>query len=68
MHVVTNDYSGQFPLGLSVGVVREVIPQAGFLEVRIEANLDLSTLEVVQVLKHERPEIEKQALALMRKK
>lgn len=68
MHVVTNDFTGQFPLGLAVGVVREVIPQAGFLEVRIEANLDLSTLEVVQVLQHKRPEIEKQALALMRKK
>lgn len=68
MHVVTNDFTGQFPLGLAVGVVREVIPQAGFLEVRIEANLDLSTLEVVQVLQHKRPEIEKQALALMRKR
>lgn len=68
MHVVTNDYSGQFPLGLDVGVVREVIPQAGFLQVRIEANLDLSTLEVVQVLQHRRPEIEKQALSLLRKK
>jgi rod shape-determining protein MreC len=68
MHVVTNDYSGQFPLGLAVGVVREVIPQAGFLQVRLEANLDLSTLEVVQVLKHTRPEVEQQALALRGKK
>jgi rod shape-determining protein MreC len=68
MHVITNDFTGQFPLGLSVGVVREVVPQAGFLEVRIEANLDLTGLEVVQVLKHKRPGIEKQALALMRKK
>jgi rod shape-determining protein MreC len=68
MHVVTNDYSGQFPLGLAVGVVREAIPQAGFLQVRIEANLDLSTLEVVQVLLHRRPELEQQALALIRKK
>jgi rod shape-determining protein MreC len=67
MHVVTNDYSGQFPLGLTVGVVRETIPQAGFLQVRLEANLDLSTLEVVQVLQHARPEIERQA-AEMRKK
>jgi rod shape-determining protein MreC len=68
MHVITNDYSGQFPLGLAVGVVREVIPQAGFLEVRIEANLDLSTLEVVQVLQHKRPELEQAALALLKKK
>ena len=68
MHVITNDYSGQFPLGLDVGVVRETIPQAGFLEVRIEANLDLSTLEVVQVLQHRRPEIEEQALALLKKR
>lgn len=68
MHVVTSDYTGQFPVGLSVGVVRETIPQAGFLQVRIEANLDLSTLEVVQVLQHKRPEIEEQALKLLRKK
>lgn len=68
MQVITNDYSGQFPLGLAVGVVREAIPQAGFLQVRIEANLDLSTLEVVQVLQHKRPELEQQALALIRKK
>lgn len=68
MHVLTSDYTGQFPLGLAVGVVREVIPQAGFLQVRLEANLDLSTLEVVQVLKHVRPEVEQQALALLRKK
>ena len=68
MHVVTNDFSGQYPLGLSVGVVRETIPQAGFLQVRIEANLDLSTLEVVQVLQHARPEIEAKAIALLRKK
>jgi rod shape-determining protein MreC len=68
MHVITNDYSGQFPLGLAVGVVRETIPQAGFLQVRIEASLDLSTLEVVQVLQHKRPEIEEQALALLKKK
>ncbi len=68
MHVVTNDYSGQFPLGLAVGVVRETIPQAGFLQVRIEANLDLLTLEVVQVLMHKRPELEKEALALLKRK
>jgi rod shape-determining protein MreC len=67
MHVVTNDYTGQFPLGLSVGVVRETIPQAGFLQVRIEANLDLSTLDVVQVLQHRRPEIEQQAIAMRKK-
>ncbi|MCB9893726.1 MAG: rod shape-determining protein MreC [Planctomycetes bacterium] len=68
MHVITNDYSGQLPLGLTIGVVRETIPQAGFLEVRIEASLDLSTLEVVQVLQHKRPELEEQALALLKKK
>ncbi len=68
MHVVTNDFSGQFPLGLDVGVVRETIPQAGFLQVRIEANLDLLTLEVVQVLLHKRPELEQEALKLARKK
>ncbi|MCB9932942.1 MAG: rod shape-determining protein MreC [Planctomycetes bacterium] len=68
MYVITNDYSGQFPLGLAVGVVREAIPQAGFLQVRIEANMDLATLEVVQVLQHRRPELEQQALQLMRKK
>lgn len=68
MHVVTSDYSGQFPLGLSVGVVRETIPQAGFLQVRIESNLDLSTLEVVQVLMHERPPLEKQAIELAKKR
>lgn len=67
MHVVTSDYSGQFPLGLSVGVVRETIPQAGFLQVRIEANIDLSTLEVVQVLMHQRPPLEKQAIELRKK-
>lgn len=68
MHVLTNDYSGQFPLGLSVGVVRETIPQAGFLQVRIEANLDLYTLEVVQVLLHKRPQIEEEALKLLKRK
>lgn len=68
MHVVTNDYSGQYPVGLAVGVVRETIPQAGFLQVRMEANLDLLTLEVVQVLLHKRPELEKQAMALIRRK
>jgi rod shape-determining protein MreC len=68
MHVVTNDYSGRFPLGLHVGVVREVIPQAGFLQVRIEANLDLKTLEVVQVLLHERPALEDEALRLLRRR
>ena len=68
MHVVTSDYTGQFPVGLSVGVVRETIPQAGFLQVRLEANLDLSTLEVVQVLQHKRPQIEEQALKLLRRK
>lgn len=68
MHVVTSDYSGQFPLGINVGVVRETIPQAGFLQVRIESNLDLSTLEVVQVLLHERPPLEKQAVELSKKR
>jgi rod shape-determining protein MreC len=68
MHVVTNDYSGLFPLGLAVGVVRETIPQAGFLQVRIEANLDLRTLEVVQVLLHERPALEEEALKLLRRR
>lgn len=67
MSVVTNDFSGQFPLGLSVGEVREVIPQSGFLQVRIEAWLDLPSLEIVQVLLHERPSIEQQAMALVRK-
>jgi rod shape-determining protein MreC len=68
MHVVTNDYSGRFPLGLSVGVVRETIPQAGFLQVRLEANLNLRTLDVVQVLLHERPELEQEALRLLRRR
>ena len=68
MHVVTSDYTGQYPLGLAVGVVRETIPQAGFLQVRIEAGLDLSTLEVVQVLQHKRPDLEEQALALIKRK
>jgi rod shape-determining protein MreC len=68
MHVVTNDYGGRFPLGLHVGVVREVIPQAGFLQVRLEANLDLKTLEVVQVLLHERPSLEDEALRLLRRR
>ncbi|MBX3475338.1 MAG: rod shape-determining protein MreC [Planctomycetes bacterium] len=67
MRVLTGDFSGQFPVGLNVGVVREVIPQAGFLQVRIEADLDLASLDVVQVLLHTRPEFEAQALALMRK-
>jgi len=68
MHVVTNDYSGQFPLGLHVGIVRETIPQAGFLQVRLEASLDLLTLEVVQVLLHTRPELEQEALRLLRRR
>jgi len=51
-----------------VGEVREVIPQSGFLQVRIEAYLDLSSLEVVQVLLHERPTLEQQAVQLLRKK
>ncbi len=67
MLVVTNDFSGHFPLGLSVGVVRETIPQAGFLQVRVESNLDLLTLEVVQVLLHKRPEFEREALDLLRR-
>lgn len=68
MVVLTNDFSGQFPLGLAVGEVREVIPQSGFLQVRIEAFLDLPGLEVVQVLLHERPSIEQQAVQLVRRK
>ncbi|CAG0979317.1 Cell shape-determining protein MreC [Planctomycetaceae bacterium] len=68
MAVVTNDFSGQFPLGLAVGEVREVIPQSGFLQVRIDAWLDLDSLEIVQVLLHERPGIEQQAVQLIRKK
>lgn len=68
MQVVTSDYSGQYPLGLYVGIVRETIPQAGFLQVRLEAGLDLVNLEVVQVLLHKRPELEKQALALLKRK
>ena len=67
MAVLTNDFSGQFPLGLAVGEVREVIPESGFLQVRIEAWLDLPSLEIVQVLLHERPGIEQQAMQLMRK-
>jgi cell shape-determining protein MreC len=67
MRVLTNDFSGQFPPGLYVGIVREVIPQAGFLQVRIEAGLDLAPLKVVQVLLHKRPELEDQALALLKK-
>jgi len=65
--VLTGDFSGQFPAGLNVGVVREVIPQAGFLQVRIEADLDLADLDVVEVLLHRRPDLEAQAVALMRK-
>jgi rod shape-determining protein MreC len=65
--VLTSDFSGQFPPGLNVGVVREVIPQAGFLQVRLEADLDLARLDVVQVLLHRRPELEAQALALLRR-
>ncbi len=68
MKVLTNDFSGQYPLGLAVGEVREVIPQAGFLQVRIEAYLDLDALDVVQVLLHERPTLEQQAMQLLRKK
>jgi len=68
MRITTNDFSGQFPPGLAVGEVREVIPQSGFLQVRIEAYLDLSSLEVVQVLLHERPTLEQQAVQLLRKK
>lgn len=67
MRVLTGDFSGQFPGGLNVGAVREVIPQAGFLQVRIEAELELVRLDVVQVLLHKRPELETQALALLRK-
>lgn len=67
MRVLTGDFSGQFPPGLNVGQVREVIPQAGFLQVRIEADIDLANLEVVQVLLHKRPDLEAQALALLRR-
>lgn len=67
MRVLTNDFSGQMPAGLFVGVVREVIPQAGFLQVRIEAGLNLDGLTVVQVLLHKRPDLETQALELLRK-
>lgn len=67
MAVLTNDFSGQFPLGLAVGEVRAVVPQSGFLQVRIEAFLDLASLEIVQVLLHERPALEQQAVQLLRK-
>ena len=66
MIVVTSDFAGNYPLGLWVGTVREVIPQSGFLQVRIEAGLDLSRLEVVQILLHRRPAIESQAIKLLR--
>ncbi|MCF6227074.1 MAG: rod shape-determining protein MreC [Planctomycetes bacterium] len=66
--VLTNDFSGQFPAGLYVGVVREVIPQAGYLQVRIEAGLELTGMEIVQVLKHKRPTLEQEAKKLLRKK
>lgn len=68
MKVLTNDFSGQYPPGLAVGEVREVIPQAGFLQVRIEAYLDLDSLDVVQVLLHDRPTLEQQAMQLLRRK
>ncbi|MCC6464189.1 MAG: rod shape-determining protein MreC [Planctomycetes bacterium] len=68
MAVLTSDYGGHFPLGLAVGTVREVIPQAGFLQVRLEAGLNLASLDVVEVLLHRRPELEQQALALLRRK
>ncbi len=68
MLVVTNDRTGQFPMGLTIGTVREVIPQSGFLQVRIDANLDLARMDVVQVLQHKRPSIEEQALALRKRK
>ncbi|MBK9973529.1 MAG: rod shape-determining protein MreC [Planctomycetes bacterium] len=67
MRVLTSDFTGQFPAGLNVGIVREAIPQAGFLQVRLEADLDLEGLDVVQVLLHKRPELEAQAVALMKK-
>lgn len=67
MRVLTSDTTGQFPPGLNVGVVREAIPQSGFLQVRIEAGIDLAKLDVVQVLLHRRPDIEAQALALLKK-
>lgn len=65
--VLTGDFSGQFPAGLNVGQVREVIPQAGFLQVRIEADLDLARIDVVQVLLHKRPDLEAQAMNMMRR-
>lgn len=68
MRVLTSDYTGAFPHGLSVGIVREVIPQSGSLQVRIEAALDLADLDVVQVLLHKRPELEQQVLELQRRK
>ncbi|MEE9312562.1 MAG: rod shape-determining protein MreC [Planctomycetota bacterium] len=66
--VLTNDFSGQFPAGLYVGVVREVIPQAGYVQVRIEAGLDLTGMEIVQVLKHKRASLEEMVKKLPNKK
>ncbi|MCC6573106.1 MAG: rod shape-determining protein MreC [Planctomycetes bacterium] len=68
MLVATSDFSGQTPAGLAVGEVAEVIAQSGFLEVRIKAYLNVEKLKVVQVLLHERPAIEAQALKLVEKK
>lgn len=68
MLVATNDFGGQFPLGLSVGTVREVIPRAGYVEVRVDAGFEADELRVVQVLLHGRPEIEDQALELIRRR
>ncbi len=67
MLVATSDFSGQAPAGLAVGEVTEVIPQAGFLEVRVKAHLNIEGLTVVQVLLHERPAIESQAMKLVSK-
>jgi len=66
--VATSDFGGAFPLGLLVGEVDEAVPQAGYLQVKVRAAMNLDDIDVVTVLLHERPQIEQQALQVMKER
>lgn len=65
MLVVTNDAGGQIPSGLLVGRIERIHNRNDFLEVSVEAAMDLTISDVVTVIKHDRPTLNDIARELM---
>lgn len=58
MLVVTNDAAGALPAGLLVGFVSEVSNRNTFLHVEVACALDISLVDVVLVVPHQRPTLD----------